>query len=62
MKKGGWTVGDENTTTLINKDKDEEANRYSRKEKGVSGSIRAQRAGQLYGQAGDPNNQNCAIM
>ena len=62
MKRGGWQIGDENTTVLKNKDGDEEAARFSHKEKVLSGSVRYGTS-QLYSQEGDPSDsKNCAIM
>lgn len=61
MKRGGWTIGDENTTTLVNKDGEEEATVFSRRGNHLKGTIR-QGTSQLYGQRADPENQNCAIM
>ena len=35
MKKGGWEIGEENVTTLTNKDGEEEALRNSRRQRSV---------------------------
>lgn len=59
MKRGGWSIGDENTTVLADKDGEVEATRSSRKEKSLIGSLRYGTS-QLYSQTGD--DKNCAIM
>ena len=60
MKKGGWRIAEESCVVLINKDGEEEARRVSGKERRVIG---AKRTGSiLYGQAGDPDGKNCAMM
>ena len=40
MKRGGWEIGDENVTTVKNKEGKEEAVRNSKKERSLSGSKR----------------------
>merc|ERR1719412_683461 len=40
MKKGGWAVGSQNKTVLVNKDGAEEATRTSREERRQTGSYR----------------------
>ncbi len=62
MKRGGWRIGDANTTVLKSKSGEEEATRYSHKEKTLSGSLRYGSAGQLYSQEGEGGDKNCAIM
>jgi hypothetical protein len=60
MKRGGWTLSDENTTIVRNKENVDEATRISRKGHAVSGSHR-EGYGHLYGQAAD-ENKSCLIM
>ena len=64
MKKGGWTIGEENATVLVNKAGEEEATRLSKKEKAITGSIRKARAAHMYSQNGalEGDEKNCAIM
>ena len=63
MKRGGWRIGDSNTTVLRNKQGEEEATRYSQKEKSLSGSLRYG-SGHLYAQEGedDAGEKNCVLM
>jgi hypothetical protein len=41
MKKGGWAIGDESATTLVNKDGEEEARRENKEERLLTGSVSA---------------------
>ena len=61
MKKGGWNISGENTTTLTNKDGEEEANRRSWEQKRQASLYRSG----TFGSSGtyDPqDNKSCAIM
>jgi len=42
MKKGGWEIGNENATTIVNKDGEEEAERLSGSTSAQSGATSAQ--------------------
>ena len=55
MKKGGWAIGGENITSLVNKDGEEEANRKTFEKKRQSSLFRSG--------YGDPQDaKSCAIM
>ena len=58
FKKGGWVIGGENETRLVNKEGEEEANRATHEEKRVTS---AHRSGYLSGRPAD-ESKNCAIM
>lgn len=56
MKKGGWAVGSQNKTVLVNKDGAEEATRTSREERRQTGSYRRGTLSQ------GENNKSCSIQ
>jgi len=56
MKKGGWAVGSQNKTVLVNKDGAEEATRMSREERRQTGSYRRGTLSQ------GENNKSCSIQ
>ena len=57
MKKGGWVIGPQNKTVLVNKDGAEEACRLSREQRRQLGTYR-RGTGFLRGQ----DDKSCAIM
>ena len=59
MKKTNWIIGDANTTTLVDKDSEEQSKRESQRGHLLSGSYRE---GDFYYQDEDPESKNCAIM
>ncbi len=62
MKKGGWEIGDDNTTTLKNKDGEEEAVRNSKRERTIHGSTRYGLS-HLHGYSGDQEGDGrCVVM
>lgn len=61
MKRGGWRIGESNTTVLKNKSGEEEATRFSRKEKSISGTS-SWGTGHLYSQQGEEGDKQCAVM
>ena len=58
MKKGGWAVGTQNKTVLLNKDGTEEAVRLSREERRQVGTYRRGVGSIRRGQ----DDKSCAIM
>lgn len=60
MKKGGWIIGSENVTTVVNKDGEEEANRRSWEQKRQGSLYRSGTFGSSGYQA--DSNKSCAIM
>ena len=58
MKKGGWAVGTQNKTVLVNKDGNEEAVRLSREERRQIGTYRRGVGSVRPGQ----EDKSCAIM
>lgn len=58
MKRGKWTIGDVNVTTLVDKDGEEHSSRQSQKGHRLTGSYRE---GEFYRQGNDPDNK-CIIM
>jgi len=62
MKKGGWEIGEENVTTLTNKDGEEEALRNSRRQRSLSGSTRYGLSRVYSGGADADDASKCAIM
>jgi len=58
MKKGGWAIGDESATTLVNKDGEEEARRENKEERRLTGTVSA------YGAGASPagRDKNCVLM
>jgi hypothetical protein len=58
MKKGGWVVGTQNKTVLVNKDGNEEAVRLSREERRQIGTYR-RGTGSVQRRQED---KSCAIM
>ena len=61
MKKGGWEIGEENVTTLTNKEGEEEALRNSRRQRSLSGSTRYGLS-RVYSGGEDADGNKCAIM
>lgn len=57
MKKGGWVIGEESATTLVNKDGGEEARRENKEERRLTGSIGTYGAG-----ASAARDKNCVLM
>ncbi len=57
MKKGGWVIGEESSTTLVNKDGEEEARRENKEERRLTGSVGS------FGAAASPaRDKNCILM
>jgi len=57
MKKGGWLIGEESSTFLVNKEGEEEARRENKQERRLSGTISS------YGTAASPGrDKNCVVM
>ena len=61
MKKGGWEIGEENVTTLTNKEGEEEALRNSRRQRTLSGSTRYGLS-RVYSDGEDADANKCAVM
>ncbi len=57
MKKGGWVIGSENYTTLVNKDGVEEAGRKSWEQKRATSYFRSG-SGSTYG----AKDGSCSVM
>ena len=57
FKKGGWTIGIENETKLINKDGEDVAVRKSHEERREVSAKRSYRA-----RGADDSNKSCAMM
>lgn len=65
MKRGGWTIGESNTTTLVNKAGEEVSERTSKKERAIVGTTSYGTSSQMYSRMdgdGSDGQEKCAIM